>query len=295
MKKKFLLLPLAAGFAFISLSSYSSGAGASGFNATGAETGSSTNTGCTSGGCHSAGASVNVTIVLDSAGVAVTHYKAGLVYTVKIRGVNNTTLTLPKYGLQLTSIRGTSPSGTPTNVGSWATSLADSLRYTAGSGGIDCNVVEHRRAITATSGTGGTGTVYEQSFQWTAPASSGSGTISFWGVVNAVNGNGNTSGDAFNTANITVQEWAVPTGVDNVVAGLGVKAFPVPFTNVLNLDLGSATGTTNVTVSDMSGRIIALQTLNSNTASINTGSWAQGIYAVTIENEGRREVISVVK
>ncbi len=293
MKKKFLLLPLAAGFAFFSLTSYNGGAGASGFNATGAETGSGTAPGCTNGGCHSAGAGINVTIELDSAGgVATTHYKAGLTYTVKISGTNTTSSVYPKFGLQLACIKGSVASATPVNAGSWASGLTSPLRNTPGGGSFDCNLVEHSTPISATTGTGGTGTTYVQSFQWTAPAA-GTGDVSFWGVLNAVNGNGSDNGDAWKKAMITVQEWAVTTGVDNVATS-GTKAYPVPFTNILNLDLGSAANA-SVTVTDMNGRVIATQTINGANASINTTSWAQGIYAVSVESEGRREVITVVK
>lgn len=295
MKKKFLLLPLAAGFAFFSLTSYNSGAGASGFNATGAETGSGTASGCTNGGCHSAGAGINVTIELDSAGgLATTHYKAGLTYTVKITGTNSTSSVYPKFGLQLACIKGSTASATPVNAGNWASGLSSPLRNTPGGGSFDCNLVEQSTPINATTGTGGTGTTYVQSFQWTAPAA-GTGDVSFWGVLNAVNGNGSDNGDAWKKAMVTIQEWpSLPTGVDNVATS-SVKAYPVPFTNVLNLELGNAAGTTNITVTDMNGRVIANQTITGNTGSINTGSWAQGIYAVSVVNEGRREVITVVK
>jgi len=67
-------------------------------------------------------------------------------------------------------------------------------------------MVEQSTRINATTGTGGAGTTYEESFTWTAP-SFGTGTVSFWGVLNAVNANGNNdSGDKWNTATLVVNE-----------------------------------------------------------------------------------------
>ena len=101
MKKTFLLLPIIGAFAYITLSSNHNGYGS---NRTGSHGGT---VGCGSG-CHASTATAGVTmgIELDSAGVPVTHYKAGMSYVLKMTGTNTTTNTLPKFGAQLTVVSG---------------------------------------------------------------------------------------------------------------------------------------------------------------------------------------------
>ena len=210
MKKNILLLATVLVLISIGLSSYKKGAAKHGHDCTGAETGLGNVTGCKGSGCHSSSATLNigVTIELDSAGIATNRYVPGMSYTVKITGVNNGTTTLPNFGFQLGCIKDTLAQATPVNAGTWLTaSLPASTRYAAASAvSYVLNLIEQSASIAATTGSGGTGTTYSKTFNWQAPAA-GTGYISFWGIINAVNGNGGSDGsDLWNTTHLNIAE-----------------------------------------------------------------------------------------
>ncbi|MFI5196827.1 MAG: T9SS type A sorting domain-containing protein [Chitinophagales bacterium] len=303
MKKRILLFTAVAGMATAMLTSGRLGAGAeSGYNATGSETGLGNINGCKAGGCHGTTPTTGITVALelDSAGVATTHYKGGMTYTVKISGVNTTTNTLPRFGFQVSCIQGSTAVTTPVNAGTFAsTGLPASVRYTAANATYYvCNMIEHSAAIVATSGTGGSGTTYVESFSWTAPAA-GTGTISFWGALNAVNYDNTVGGDFWNTTSKVINEWAT-TSVANVSNDISIKAYPNPATSNLNIQLDNAQeGAYSLQVFDLNGRIVTNENITvtgtSHTTNINTGSWASGLYNVVLQKDGFSKTIPVVK
>ena len=204
MKMNIILTTLVGCLAYIILASNASGYGRAGHDATGASgAGTGANGGCS---CHGVSASLAVTVELDSAGVPVTNYHPGASYTIKISGTNNsTTATLPKFGFQVSCVQAnannagganTAGSASCVNAGTWGT-LPASTRISTGT--FPTSLVEQSAAITATSGTGGTGTNYVESIPWTAPAA-GTGAVVIYGVLNAVNNNGSESGDLSNIA-----------------------------------------------------------------------------------------------
>jgi hypothetical protein len=85
--------------------------------------------------------------------------------------------------------------------------LPGSVRNTSASlSGLTETIIEQSTAITATTGTGSSGTTYVESIPWTAPAA-GTGSVVIYGVINAVNGNGSNSGDHYQDAtHITITE-----------------------------------------------------------------------------------------
>ncbi len=209
MKRNYLLIIFLAAVGYVTLTANHLGAAnQSGIDGIGAETGLGNSAGCS---CHgnSATTGIVVTMELDSAGVPVTSYVAGMTYRVKISGVNNTSSTLPKFGFQVGCIQGSTAVSTPTNAGTWiTTNLPTNTQYSpAQAGSYVVNLVEQSNRIVATSGTGGNGTTYEDTLDWVAPAA-GTGTISFWGVLNAVNGSG-SSGDSWNTNHIVITERTI--------------------------------------------------------------------------------------
>src|ERR1035437_4216498 len=131
MKKRNIVLGLAALCSYFIITSYKEGPGSyAGYDCTGVESGLSNPTGCS---CHSSSATtgIGVVIELDSVGVPTTHYKGGLTYTVKIKGTNNTTSSFPKFGFQMGSIKGSVAAVTPTNAGTWSTSCPTGTHYAA--------------------------------------------------------------------------------------------------------------------------------------------------------------------
>ncbi|NDC43363.1 MAG: hypothetical protein EBZ77_17740, partial [Chitinophagia bacterium] len=162
-----------------------------------------------------------VTITLDSSGVPVNHYIAGNTYNITIKGVNTSSSSYPAFGFTLTAVKAAGAGTTSaTNAGTLASSGLPSgcVNRTLGS----LNLIEHSTSLGYSSGSGGSGTVYTRSISWTAPAT-GSGTVILFGVLNAINNNSASSGDAWNFATDTLQEFfpsVLPiTGPTAVCAG----------------------------------------------------------------------------
>jgi hypothetical protein len=216
-KTTFVYLLALCGITFI-ICSYAGGAASHNIEGTGAETGLGNSAGC-GRGCHTSGTTTTIAIELDSAGVPTTRYVGGKSYTVKLTGKNTSTTSLPKFGFQIGSIVGSSAATTPVNAGSWVAPFPANTKYVAPKAGkFVVGVVEQTSALPATSGTGGNGTTYVQTFNWTAPAQ-GTGTISFWAVINAVNGNGSDSGDKYNTGHISITEL-IPSSALNITTSV---------------------------------------------------------------------------
>ena len=184
-------------------------------------TGASGGGGC--GSCHNSGSTDAAKVELDSAGVAVTSYHPGVAYTVKISGTNGSTTTLPKFGFQVAVVKAAGAGSNPVDAGTWGT-MPTSVQLTTGANsGLPETVIEQISAITATSGTGGNGSTYVKSIPWTAPAI-GTGSVVIYGVMNEVNGNGNSSGDKYQiAAHVTITEAASapPAASVNIALSLG--------------------------------------------------------------------------
>ena len=214
MKKKLILLPLFLGIVYCVISAYSAGPGATaGLERTGA-TGT---IGCGGGGCHgtSATSAIAVSIELDTVGgTPVTHYYGGGSYLIKISGVDNvtgSTSSLPRFGFQLTAVKA-SGAGTSSAVmaGTFGSTLPTDCRNSTVS---SLNIIEHNTQIPSTTGSGaGSGaTTYSESIPWTAPAA-GTGSVTLFGVINAVNYDGAASGaDNWNNAVDTIYELTAPS------------------------------------------------------------------------------------
>ena len=302
MKKRFLLFTAMAGMGYLFLSSYAAGPARNGYDCTGAEdagTGNYANyTGCQvpGSGCHSTAATSTIAVVieLDSAGVATTHYKGGMSYTVKITGTN-TGAALPKYGFQLAAMKGSSNTVTPVADAGVLSAAPTGTHLTAPGSYTYLTIGEHSSAISL-----GGGSTFTHTFTWTAPTA-GTGTISFWGAANFVNGNGNAdNSDLWNTNHIAIDEWPASTGVATVANNISVTAYPNPVINSLNLQMDNTqTGTYSLQVFDNVGRTVAAEKIAVNganhIANINTANWAAGNYHIVVEKDGNRQVISVVK
>jgi hypothetical protein len=311
MKKTRFSMLVALIVAALFLSSYQSGpAHHAGYDCSGSETGNGNPTGCsTNGGCHgnTATSAVAVTIELDSAnGNAVTKYKGGLTYIVKLTGVNNTTSTEAKFGFQLTAINGSTPTAAPVNAGTWdVANLPTGVQYSPASpGNYLANVIEHNTALSPSSGTGAAGTIYTESFTWTAPAK-GTGTISFWAALNAVIGFDVASSlvDHWNTASLILDEdtsTATNTGFSTISNNMDVSIYPNPTTDFVQVELDNvAPGAYNINAYDAEGRKVATSVLEPTGSfaktTINTSNWAAGIYLLQFTNGSEERVVRVVK
>ncbi len=272
MKKRVLLGTLVAAMVYVFASSYSSMPGASGIDGTGAEGAG----GCS---CHG-GVTTGITIglELDSAGVAVTRYVGGQTYTIKITGTNTTTSNLPGFGFQVAAVLNAG-AGTTTaaNAGTLASSGLPTSCVNDLIGGGTINVVEHSSTIGASTGTGTTGSTYVESISWTAPTA-GTGTIKLYGVVNAVNENGSTSGDHWNNKNVTITEE-----VPGVAPITGTATVCVGSTTTLADATAGGTWTSGSTgIATVVGGVVTGVTAGTAVISYNAGSAGIATLTVTV-------------
>lgn len=229
MKLRILLFSFVALFVSTTLNSFRS----SGYAAVagGDGSGATTAAGCS---CHNSVTSLGTTIELDSAGIPVTSYKAGVSYTVKITATNASAISYPKYGFQLASVKVSGAgTGAAQQAGTWGTTLPTNVKKTT----LSIPIIEQNIPLTATSGTGGNGTTYTQIIPWTAPIA-GTGSVKFYGVLNAVDGTGGTSGDGYQVATpITITESvtaiasvsiAITTGANNSCEGTSITFTATP-------------------------------------------------------------------
>lgn len=287
MKKKILLFSLIAGMGYLGLSSYQAGPAANNQNCTGAK---ASPTNCSnSGTCHGGTAASTVaTIRVDSVGgVAVSKYVAGMTYTVTVTGSSTVN---SKFGFQYTAVSGSGAS--QIKAGSIGTTLPSMVaKHTFSS----LDFVEQTTAITGS----GTPSSFSKQFTWTAPTTA-VGDITMYLTVNAVNGNGTDDGsDLSGNVLKTLPVYVPPTSSIAAVTGnFSLKAFPNPASSNLNLQVAEA-GTYNISVYDMNGKHISSQTVNiadpAQAANINTANFASGMYILSIEKDGNRQVTSFAK
>ncbi|MBS1584061.1 MAG: T9SS type A sorting domain-containing protein [Bacteroidetes bacterium] len=289
MKKKIVLFTTAAGLIYMSLSSYRSGPGLNGENRTGAR---NSTTNCGGGGCHG-GASANTTvaIIVDSTGnVPVTSYVPGMTYTILINGGN--TSSLPNFGFQFTAVKGTGAS--QTDAGTFGAVLPTGVRQTTAAQSGTLTFIENKQSIVAAAAG-----YYTASFTWTAPAA-GTGNVTMYCTLNAVDGNGNenSADKSANTSVVLTEQTA--TSAANTEKIIALRAYPNPVTDNLNISVKNAKqGTYHLAVVDINGRNIEDKDININTAdyalSLNANSWARGTYLLHVTNGTDMKVIPIVK
>lgn len=271
MKLRTLLFISFAALIYITLSSTASGPA----QWDGDRTGRMTQT-CAATGCHTASGgstTCNIEIRKKSSGpggAIVTKYIKDTVYTVTIKGTNTTK---PKFGFQLTAVSGSNATGTfsnlPVNTHSFTVS------------GVP--IIEHTAAL-AKAATGNDSV----SIDWKA---SDDTAASFYGIINAVDGNAASTNDAVsNPVNITLQKT---TTVSNIKNETSMIAYPNPFSNTLMLTIKHA-GNYSLSVFDLHGKKIAEQVTSGN-FSFNTENWVTGYYLIQIEKDSERQLISVIK
>lgn len=290
MKKSFLLLPLIAVGAYFTLSSNSTGYVTS--NRTGA--GGST-VGCGDAGCHGTSASPStftaLGITVDSAGIPVTHYVAGATYRVNFYGLAPSSANLHKFGFQLAAAKVTGG----TQAGQFVAATLPAQASISTIGGFDMvrhNTPKDDSVIIL-------GSAYALQVSWTAPTTIGTGSVEFFGVMNAINGDNNaSSADKWSSANTTLTELRDHTAVGDVNNTIGVSAFPNPVANTLSLQFNGKDGVYGVKLFDMTGKVVATEKVTvtgATTSTINTASLAKGMYQVVIEKDGISKAIAIVK
>ena len=276
MKQRIILFSAFLGLSYVTLTSSADGPALVG---DGDRTGRLGAT-CAGGGCHTSNpGATSCTIEMhklsDPTGSPVTTFEADSTYIIRIKGTNTTSLT--HFGFQLTAgFTNTKAAGTfaslPSNVHS----------KTVGS----FTEIEHSSALSFPSGN------FSEDIQWKAPSI---GPVTFYGIVNAVNNNGNEGGDAVSApVTLTVQH---STSVAKVNSDANVTAYPNPCTNSLNLKVDNIKTAYSVNVYDLRGRRIYENNAPTGTynSTIDASKWAEGMYLIQITSGEAVKTISVVK
>jgi len=221
MKKYSLAFTLSLSFLYIVLSSDIDGPAHHGHgNVTGAATGTVGH--CQTSSCH--GGNNPLTVVqlqiTDTLTMApVTVYNALQTYFITITGdATAISTTLPGFGFQASAVL-----GNHTQAGTYTipASLAGSIHtYPCGA----TTIVEHSTRLSPiTAGVN----KYSIQFYWTAPAP-GSDSVTFYTLLNAVNGDGASSGDNPNAApNVTIYENPATATSAVPVTGITDNSFSV--------------------------------------------------------------------
>jgi len=314
MKIKLLLALVFVSFLTLVISSYKEGpdyfglyecTGATGF----AHGCSGTNGGIT---CHSNNTtSNNVVLELDSSGTPVKSYYPGHTYTIKLSGTNGTGQNLPYFGFQITSVllAGAGAQGTVQPAGTWdSAAITGNVHYMQAGpsscstcSGYNVPVIEHDSAIQATTGTGGNGTTYVESFTWSAPPS-GTGTVLLLGELNAVNHDATVTGDYSQAATDTITE-AIPAGINNISNDLsGFTVFPTLMNDNVNIafTVKEASGV-SITMVSMEGQTVktfmSQESLGQGTfkRTFDVNGLATGVYLVRLQIGDASIVTKVVK
>ncbi len=278
--KKILLFSATIGIGSLALTSYSGGPAMSGAgNRTGAA-GSTAN--CSTGGCHAASSTATTAFIEIAEAATPTvvvssgKYTPGTAYIVTIRGIS--TPSRPKFGFQVGVTKSdNSNAGTLSAIPSSGTMV-----HAAGT----INVVEHSMALNASPSAGS----YSAKFNWTAPAK-GAGTVTFYGIINAVDGTGSTSGDLPSNGSTGVFTEGTPASIAAASVNSTVKIFPNPCSNFLTVE-GLSAKTFTARVADLAGRVI----INAQSeGTIDVTALQNGIYVLTLTTDAGRQTSTFVK
>lgn len=279
MKRKLLTISAVSIGMLLAVSSMQSGTHGTLGNRTGSN---GNNEGCAS--CHgnNANTATVISIELLSGGTPVTSYTPGATYTVRLNG-QNATNARPKFGFQLTAANTAG-----TSVGTMGVNGVTGVATRANN-----TLIEHTQPLDGTLGTDNNYS-YVRTFSWTAPAA-GTGTVKFYAVLNAVNGNGSpdaNGSDQWNkgqSVDIT-EEQGSSIKQQNRITGLEV--FPNPAGNELSLVLNTTDyGAYEVSVIDLAGRVLQskvhMHAASGQSLRSDISSLAPGTYLINVKHNGK--------
>ncbi|MBT8233119.1 MAG: T9SS type A sorting domain-containing protein [Saprospiraceae bacterium] len=226
---------------------------------------------CGSVGCHFSGAftpEVNISL-LDSDGNSVSKYVPGQTYTVSM--VADVTGTPAGYGFQIVSLKDADNSG----INDWSDLTSQMQEFNIN----DRKYIEQNNIINSNT----------IELTWVAPAE-GSGSVSFYGVMNAVNGNGNSGGDGADTSSVTIIEDVMSSNTNNNFDLVAV--YPNPVESFINVR------TTNpikeISVIDASGQI--MQRIKNPSSTIDASNLSSGFYILNIDfGNGENTLEKIIK
>lgn len=279
MKKRLLTISAISVGMLLAVSSMQSGTHGTLGNRTGSN---GNNEGCAS--CHgnNANTATVITIELLSGGNPVTTYTPGTTYTVRLSG-QNATNARPKFGFQLTAANAAG-----TSVGTMATNGVTGVATRANN-----TLIEHTQPQDGTLSPDNNYT-YVREFNWTAPVA-GTGTVKFYAVLNAVNGNGSPDANGSDQWNqgesVTITE-AEGTAIKQHNLLKGLEVFPNPAGKELSLVLNTTDyGAYEVSVIDFAGRVLQskvhMHSGSGQSFKSDITSLAPGIYLINVKHNGK--------
>lgn len=133
---------------------------------------------------------------------------------------------------------------------------------------------------------------------WTAP-DGGTGNVTFYASGNAVNGNGQNSGDAASVSTLELSE-ANTSSTSDLNDGINIYLFPNPVREEMKVTLESiASGEFDIEVYDMQGRLmikdkVAFGSGESNYV-VNVSALSRGTYLVKFSNEEKIATAKMLK
>ncbi len=278
MGKTFILFTFLTALAIITLNSYSDGPAILG-NING--TGGPGSGGGTCAGCHSGGSGVvtGTGIVLKKKSdnsPANGKYLPGETYTLTVNGTHAN----PKFGFQLMALKQDSTqAGTFSNLGN--------DKHTMVLSGV--TFVEHHHTLSRT------GNDYTVQFDWKAPAA-GSSDVTFYGIINAVDGTGSAIGDVVSAPfNLTLAEST--SHVNEFDNTLALHLYPNPARDILYISLREA-GTYMLTLYNINGKVAVQRTAAlyaPGNIPLSLIGLSEGNYFLNIANGDKRQTLFFLK
>lgn len=183
---------------------------------------------------------------------------------------------MPKFGFQASCVSGASK----VNAGTLAAIAGSNTVVRTGS----INVIEHSTPLSISS------TTYRTIFEWTAPPK-GTGDVTFYVMVNAVNGTGTASGDQPSVGMTKVINEKPAASITENQISQEFEIFPNPCSNVVNIK-SNHTHALIYTIYDALGKEI---TGGMNQNLIDVATLQNGFYLIKIQNEQYQKLIPFVK
>lgn len=266
MKSRFALLIFVGLLTHLILSSNTSGYSRN-------ETGARGSTGCS---CHNSTSSLNPTVELDSAGVPVLSYVPGMSYTVTLSATELSGK--PAFGYELSMVKAAG-AGTTASVqaGTWGTLPSGSRASTS------------QIMIEQSTQNAAANNMYTISIPWTAPAA-GTGSVKIYGILNAVNNNGSSSGDAAQNATnngLTITEAAscpvaTVTATDSLLTASATGATGYQWYNGSTAIMGATSSTYVATATGSYSVAVTAGSCNVTSNTVTYTASANGINDLTL-------------
>ena len=230
---------------------------------------------CQTSSCHGGNNPLTVVELMVSdttTTLPVTTYHAGQTYKVSITGdATSVSTNLPGFGFQVSVALGNHALAGSYTIPS---ALSGSI-HTFACGAT--TVVEHSVVLPQTT----TGTnQYATWFYWTAPTTY-SDSVTFYTLLNAVNGNGASSGDYPNAAPLVTLYEDDPSAVKQLTAtGNSISLYPNPATTSLTIQAGEQI--TSLIISNTLGQKVFTGSYNAPQARVDVACLPAGTYLVSV-------------